>query len=216
MKKILLFLGFCTILPFDAKSQDKAKFSLEGEYGLNGNFFVRDYEERNSTIGRNFYNKNFIGPIGGLNLRYRFNKKSSIGFGYARSVNSKEVNYSTTLPNNFGVAIQYFDIRHINKFWQFYYERRLQQKKNCISAEGGLFYLRSNQQELEVSIYGIIFEERGFAHYKLEEAGVFLGAQFSRKIDTKFNLGIKTRVYYLVSTGSLEAITLTPTLSYNF
>ncbi|HMT75895.1 MAG TPA: hypothetical protein PKA77_17610 [Chitinophagaceae bacterium] len=192
------------------------RLSAEAEYGLNGNFFVRDYEERNSPIGRNFYNKNFIGPIGGVNLKYRFNKKSSIGFGYARSVNSKEVNYSTTLPNNFEVAIQYFNIRHINKFWQLYYERRLQQKKNCISAEGGLFYLRSNQQELDASIYGINFEERGFEHYKLEEAGVFFGAQFSRKIDTKFYLGIKTRVYYTVSTGSLEAITLTPTLSYNF
>ena len=48
------------------------------------------------------------------------------------------------------------------------------------------------------------------------EGGTFLGFGFSRKIDTKFELGIKSRVYYLISVSSFELVTLTPTLSYTF
>lgn len=197
-------------------AQTKNMFSIEGEYGINGNFFVRSYNEQNTPVGRSFYNKNFIGTIGGLNFKYRLTPKSSIGVAYARSVHSKEISYNVTLPSNFEASIRYFDIRHINHFWQIFYERRFQKNKNTFSAEGGVFYLRSKQQELDVSNYGIIIEERDFAHYKLEEAGVLGGLQFSRKIDTKFNFGIKTKVYFLVSTGSMEAISITPTLSYNF
>jgi len=45
---------------------------------------------------------------------------------------------------------------------------------------------------------------------------VFGGIQFSKKIDTNFEAGIKLRGYFLVTAGTFEAITLTPTLAYIF
>lgn len=76
-----------------------------------------------------------------------------------------------------------------------------------------------NQQEIEIADRtngGVLVEERNYKSYKIEEGGIFLGFHYSKKIDTKFDLGIKSRIYYLVSTNSLEAITLTPTLTYHF
>ena len=82
----------------------------------------------------------------------------------------------------------------------------------------GKFYLRSIQQEVEIGNFAnyILFDERKYKNNKLEEGGVFTGFHYSKPIDTKFELGIKTRVYYLISTGSFEAVTLTPTLTYFF
>ena len=59
-------------------------------------------------------------------------------------------------------------------------------------------------------------DERNSKNSGLAEGGVFVGIGYSKKIDTKFELGLKSRVYYLVSVQTLEAITLTPTLSYRF
>lgn len=76
-----------------------------------------------------------------------------------------------------------------------------------------------NQQEVEIDDRtngGVLVEERNYKTNKLEEGGAFIGLHYSKKIDTKFDLGIKSRVYYLISTYSFEAITLTPTLTYHF
>ena len=44
----------------------------------------------------------------------------------------------------------------------------------------------------------------------------FLGVQFSKYIDTKFELGVRTRIYYLISTVDFNNVTLTPVLTYHF
>lgn len=72
------------------------------------------------------------------------------------------------------------------------------------------------QQEIEVDPYSANLEERDFEHNRLEEAGIFAGLQYAWKIDTKFDLGIKSTLYYTVSVNMLESITLTPTLTYHF
>jgi hypothetical protein len=74
------------------------------------------------------------------------------------------------------------------------------------------------QQEIEIANYvnAVYIQERNYKTYHLEEAGVFVGLQYTKQIDTKFDLGIKSRCYYLISTNSFEAITLTPTLTYHF
>lgn len=72
------------------------------------------------------------------------------------------------------------------------------------------------QQEIIASPFGVFLQERNYKNSKLEEGGAFIGLQYSKKIDTKFDLGMKAKFYYLISTGSPEAITLTPTLTYHF
>lgn len=212
-KLLILFLLLYSTIIFAQKGK---KFSLEINYGLNGNFFVRSYDEVGGPPAKRFLNKNFIGSIGGAEMEYALNKKSRLGLAYATSKNSKEINYSgSVIP----ITIINFHITHINKFFQLFYNRNLSKKITGLTYEAGLFYLRMNQQEIEITDRtngGVLVEERNYKSYKLEEGGIFLGFHYSKKIDTKFDLGIKSRIYYLVSTNSLEAITLTPTLTYHF
>lgn len=213
-KKILIlpFLFYSAIM----FAQKQKKLSIEINYGVNGNFFVRSYNETIPPPAKLFYKKNFIGSIGGLEMQYALNKRSSLGLAFAVSRNSKEINYS---GNIIPVTIINFHIIHINKFFHLFYDRSISQKIPGLTYQAGLFYLRMNQQEVEIADQingGTLFEERNFKSNKLEEGGIFMGFHYSKKIDTKFKLGIKSRVYYLISTSSFEAITLTPTLTYHF
>lgn len=179
--------------------------------------FVTSYNESpNSIFQTSFYKKAAIGTIGGIELKYRIGKRGALAFGYAGSVNSRTVSYTTTI-NSVSLGIYDFKITHKNRFFQFGYEYAFQKKNPSVFAEAGLFYLRSNQQEIDISRGGsILFEERNFKNSSLEEGGIFVGVTYMKKIDTKFRLGIRSRLYYLASTNSLEALTFTPVLSYTF
>lgn len=210
--KFFYFLISTIIYNNSIFAQKESRFSIEINYGLNGNFFVRSYEERAPATVVLFYNKKFIGSIGGLELEYDVGKNGSLGLAFAKSVNKREVDYN----NGVNGAIQNFNISHTNLFYQLYYEKAVFKKLNNLRFQGGIFYLRMNQQEIDASPGGIFAEERDFENNKLEEGGVFAGVHYFKKIDTKFDIGIRTRLYYLVSTNTLEAITLTPTLTYRF
>ena len=215
MTRKLLIVPFliCSTIIF---AQKEKKMAIEINYGLNGNFFVTNYDEVGGPPAKRFLNKNFIGSIGGLEMAYAVGKKSRLGLAYAKSRNSKEIDYS---GNIFPVAIINFQITHINKFFQLFYDRSFSKKISGLNYQIGLFYLRMNQQEIEIADQlngGILVEERNYKTNKLEEGGLFIGFQYLKKIDTKFDLGIKSRVYYTISTNSFEAITLTPTLTYHF
>lgn len=209
---VLPFLFYSTIL----FAQREKKISLEINYGLNGNFFVRSYNETVTPPAKFFYKKNFLGTISGLEMKYTLNKNSWLGLGFATSRNSREIDYSGSI---FPITIINFHITHVNKFFQFFYDRNFSKTIPAFKYQVGLFYLRMNQQEVEIADRvngGALFEERNYKTYKLEEGGAFIGFHYSKKIDTKFDLGIKSRLYYLISTNSFEAITLTPTLTYHF
>jgi hypothetical protein len=214
MKFIKVFV-FLFVVQYSL-AQPKSRLSVEVNYGLGGNFFVRDYDERNIPgVGINFYNKNFVGTIGGVDVRYKIGKKSILGLGFARSINSRVVNFngsSLSVP----VVIDEFSIRHINNFYQLYFDRQLFKKKNDFSIQAGIYYLRMSQQELDISTLGASFSERKFKNNRLEEGGLFIGLQYSKQIENRFRVGIRSRLYYTASTNQFEAITLTPTLSYQF
>lgn len=211
-------LIICFLLSVLLVTAQHSRFSIEGNYGLQRNFFVTSYDESpNSFSQTSFYKKAPIGTMGGIELKYRVGKRSALTLGYAGSVNSRTVSYRNTI-NGVAVGIADFKITHKNRFFQFGYEYALQKKNPSLFAEAGLFYVRPFQQEVDISQSRrvILFEERNFNNSKLEEGGIFIGFTYMKKIDTKFQLGIKSRLYYLVSTNSLEALTLTPVLSYRF
>ena len=211
-KNCLLTIFSFGVLISTAQKNDK--ISIEINYGLIGKFFGYD-EAGVPQPGIAFYKKNFIGTIGGIEAKYHFGKKSYFGIGYARSINSRTIEYYGRFSGTY-VGIEDFKIRHTNNFYQFYYERQVNKKGPELKCHLGLFYLRMSQQEVDINNYAISFEERNFKNSKLEEGGAFFGIECSKYIDTKFELGIKSRIYYLISTNSLEAITLTPTLRYHF
>ena len=210
---LIIFLSFS----ISCFAQQNKRLTLEINYGLNGNFFVRSYNENAGLNSKSFYNKNFLGSIAGIEIKCKVNPRSALGVAYAKSVNSKEIDYKGQI-NGVNVGIINFNIRHTNKFYQFYYDRSFSKKIPGFFYQIGLLYLRMNQQEVDLTNINnsILFEERNYKSYKLEEGGIFFGLHYTKKIDTKFDLGIKSRIYYLISTSSLEAITLTPSLSYHF
>ena len=209
------FFKFCFLAAFMLVSlllNAQKKFSLELNYGLNGNFFVRSYPENAPWPLLEFNKKDFIGTIGGIEGRYVLNSKSSIGLGFSKSHNQKKINYY----NGYNASMRDFNITHTNYFYALDYERSLSKKIKNLSMQLGIFYLRMNQQEITFSPSGMGAEERNYDNSNLEEGGVLWGLHYFKKIDTKFDFGVKTRVYYLLSTSSFEAITITPTLRYNF
>lgn len=211
-------LVFCFLFSVILVIAQKSRFTIEGNYGLQNNFFVTSYNEAPNSIFQNsFYKKKAIGTIGGVEVKYRVGKRGSLGVGYAGSVNSRTISYTTTITG-VSLGIYDFNITHKNRFFQVGYEYAFQKKNPTVFVEAGLFYLRSNQQEIDISQTGrsISFEERNFKNSRLEEGGVFIGVSYMAKIDTKVRFGIKSRLYYLASTNSFEAITMTPTISYTF
>jgi hypothetical protein len=193
--------------------QDK-KISIEVNYGLQGNFFVRDYQERIIPgIAYSFYNKNFLGSMGGIEVKYPIGKRLSLGVGYARSINHRVMNFA---PANIPISIVDFTIRHTNNFYQLILERSISHRKHQFNFSTGVFYLRMSQQEVDASISGIGLEERNYKNSRLEEGGAFLGIQYQAQIDNHFYLGIRSRAYYVLSANYMEAISLTPTLTYVF
>lgn len=210
--KTIKFLVFL-IFPFHLKAQPKNKLSIEVSYGIQGNFFVRSYQESGRPDGTAFLNKNFIGSMSGVELKYEANKMSSWVLGYSFSENTNKINYSGII-NGVGISILDFDIKHENRFYQLHYQRKFSKKIVNFKYELGLFYMRSQQQEISIG-NNADFRQRNFNNSRLEEGGVSVGLQYALKIDSKFDLGIKSRLYYLASANTIEAITLTPTLTYH-
>lgn len=212
MKTIYLFLlSISSVLVSNGQNK---KIRLEINYGLQGNFFVSDYEEIIiPNVRSQFYDKNIIGNISGLELKYSIGKRLFMGLGYSRSVNKRRINFA---PSNIPIYIQDFTIRHFNDFYQLIFERAFSKRNRNVNLSAGLFYFRSAQQEIDASIFGLGLEERNYKNSGLEEAGAFIGIQYEKKIDNHFYLGIKSRFYYAISQGHPEALTFTPSLSYKF
>lgn len=219
MNKIIIIATFLLLFAFfHASAQEKSKFSLAIDYGLNGNFFVRSYDELGGPTSKTyFYKKDFLGTIAGIEAKYQLNEMSCLGLGYARSINKGKKNFEGFVGNVL-VEIQDFELRHINDFFQCFYERKLSKKLSFLSYHGGIFYVIPHQQEIGLENFSnrILIDERNQQNSNLNEAGIFAGIGFSKKIDNQFELGIRARVYYILTAGYFENITLTPTLTYYF
>ena len=187
-------------------------------YGLTGNFFVRDYDEAYSPsyYHKYFYKKNFIGTVAGVYADYRISSKSYIFVEYSRSINSGKKNYYKD-ANGTEISISDFKIRHINNFYHLGYGYEIKKKTFILKPEIGIMEIYDSKQTITMDdVNSIQIDESNFKNSNSVEGGVFLGLGCTKKIDTKFDLGIKARIYYLISTNSLEAVTLTPTLTYHF
>jgi hypothetical protein len=212
MRKIIIQI--CIILiPFSASwSQENGRISLSANFGLNGSFFVRSYPENGPGI--EFYKKNFIGTSGGAELKYRLNNRSFISVGYMQSENKKEVDFYG-INNGISLDIISFNIRHNEHIFYGGYERSLFKRNPGLKIQGGIYYVVPVQQEIELIGNSINIWERS-KDFGFEELGVFIGFQYSRKIDTHFELGIQSRLFYEFTSNIFSQVTLNPTLTYHF
>jgi len=212
MRKIIFQICVC-IFPFaSSMSQENGRFALSANFGLNGSFFVRSYPENGPGI--EFYKKNFIGTSGGAEIKYRLNKRSFLTLGYMQSANKKAVDFYGT-NNGISLDIINFNIRHIEHIFYAGYERSLFKRNPGFKIQGGIYYVVPKQQEIELIGNSINIWERS-KNFGLEELGIFIGFQYSRKIDTHFELGIQTRLFYEFTSNIFSQVTLTPTLTYHF
>jgi len=100
----------------------------------------------------------------------------------------------------------------------FGYERNFKKSKPDWRYHVGLTVATMQQQEITLENYAnaISIQERNHRNSGLMEGGVFGGFSYTKQIENRFKLGLKCRVYYLISVGQLEAVTLTPTIAYKF
>ena len=225
----LKYLGLCLLLFLCAQksfAQGSKRFSVEANYGINYNFFVTSYNEDYAPGNAEhlyLYKKKQIGTVGGLELKYRIGKHGALFAGYARTVNSKRRS-GGILTDDFQLYIEDFNLRHINNIYLLGYERPFSTHNPTFRFNFGLLYMTSQQQEITIdklpkssgSNIEAVIRDRNKKNAGMEEAGVFAGFSYQKPISNKFDLGIKTRGYFLVSTGTFESITLTPLILYKF
>lgn len=198
-------------------SQQKNKVAIEINFGPQYNFFVQRYSELPDVFFSDYFlKKKPIGSIAGIELKYGIGPTSRFTLGFSQSRNRREVNFEGQIVPAF---IDDFNITHINRFFEFSYERDWSKKLPNLKYHFGIFYMRSKQQEISINDRPgqptIDVSERNYKSYGLEEGGLHAGVEYQKKIDPHFALGIKTRLYVTVSAG-LEALTLTPVLTYTF
>jgi len=206
---ILLFIN-CRVF-----SQYTNKIQIEINYGFNFNPSADDFFETNSPPnGYTFYDKNTAGTISGLEVRLPISNSMSFGLAYNQAIHKRSVSF---MPNNIPIYIDDFTIRNFYNYYQFIAQKDFKRKNHITSISLGLYYQRVAFQDIGASTRGISLEERTFKNDRLEEGGALLGFQYSRKIDTHFYLGVRSRIYSTLSSGAnIDGITLTPTLTYHF
>ena len=191
---------------------------MQVNYGLAGNFFAQSYNEDYSPsyYHKYFYNKKFLGTVAGISADYRINHNSFVLAEYNRSVNTGEKNYFND-ANGTEISIRDFKLRYINNSFLLGYGRDIKMNKFNLKPEAGIVEVYTSDQDIRMESYNSIsIEESNFKNDHSVEGGVFLGLGCTRKIDTKFDIGIKARAYYLISIRYLEFVSLTPTLTYHF
>ena len=218
MKNLFIFL-ILIFFSLTGLCQKTKRFSFEINSGLNGNFFVNDYEEFNGNPNSQtyFFDKNFVGTVYGLQLSYQFKNLSSLFIAFAQSTNMRKANYWRNVQG-VDVAIRDFRLRYIDQFYQIGFEKAFSEKMPNFKFNVGLVLCGTQEQTVRIENwdYYMIMDERNYRNSGLSEGGVFGGISIKKKIDTKFELGLKAKVFYLASVSTFEAITLTPTLNYNF
>ncbi|MEX8546476.1 MAG: hypothetical protein V5804_02640 [Mucilaginibacter sp.] len=218
MKRILLLLVIVFSVEF-VRAQAQSRVSLEANFGLNANFFVGSYDEDYSPapVKTYLYKKNLLGTISGLELKYRYGRNANLFLAYARSTNKRARNFEGDF-NGVNVYITDFNIRHNDDFFILGYERNFIKAKPAFRYHFGVTIMTSQQQEITLENYAneINIQERNSRNSGLMEGGVFGGFSYTKQIEKRFELGIKARVYYMVSLGSFEAVTLTPSVAYKF
>lgn len=195
-------------LAFSQEAKESTgRLEIAANYGLGGNFFVSSYNEQQSS---QFYSKDFIGTIGGIELVWNLkDNKQAFGLSFDRAVNHGEKNISPTSTNN-NITVENFNLRQTNKMYGVFYKRTF---KSTFSAFLGFYLFSDISQDLEASNEYVYLRET-----KSTEVGFFLGADYFFFTSGNFEVGIQSKLfsYFAISEFDLEAISLTPKIRYCF
>ncbi len=230
MNKNLILGFFIGIISLNVFSQEKtSRWSIQADYGLQYTFFV-NYGEKiikkggyiepiYDIFGANLVQKNRLGNYMGFEVNFALSPKNFVGFGLAQSNNYGKYDLSFQFQDHF-IYIHDFTLKHTNYFYQLFYKGKISDK-SLVTA--GVYLLDPHQQEILIYPDGSIeiMERTGFNEYNLNEGGFFLGFEYFFYKSGKFELGVKSRLYYTASLGlfdldSFETFSISPTLKYQF
>ncbi len=196
--------------------QPKSKVFVTAGYGLAGSFFVRSYDEFSGPDGwKGWSKKHFIGNAQNIavGIHLKHNIDISVGFHYQRF--NRHVKFNDTLS---GVAIvNDHTIYDKNNIWFGGISKSYLHKKQLFSFGIGLYYLRPQQESIDVIQPGLYIDrEYNQKNNGLNELGVFGELDYEYEFQPKVSIGVKGQIYYTASASYFESVTLYPYIKFNF
>ena len=195
-----------------SSQQNKSKITFSAGYGLAGSFFVNSYSEK-PIFGPDdvyFFNKKINGTVGTVDVGWNLKRNYSLHFGFNRQHFTKDIQYNTMM-NNVVFMIDR-EIYHKDNIYTLSLRKRFKSSKGSLQGGLGIYYLRSEQNEIEIlkSMQAYLDIERAVAGYGLEEGGVMAEIGYDYYFQPKVAIGIKSAFYFTITTGEAESVILLP------
>ena len=214
LKVICMFL---IIIPFNAFAQNanqslRNRFTFSAGYGLAASFFVNSYSEK-PVFGPEdvyFYNKKINGSVGTVDIGWNFKNNYSLHFAFNRQHFTKAIQYNTMMSNV--VLMIDREIYHKDNIYTLSLLKRLKSTKGSFQGGLGIYYLRSEQNEIEVLKSMLLYmdTERAVAGYGLEEGGAMAEFGYDYYFQPRVAIGLKSAFYFTITTGEAESVILLP------
>ncbi len=207
---IIIFFALFITNAFSQENTISKKFSFTAGYGMAGSFFVRSYDEGQGPTSAAFYKKNFIGSNLSFGVGYNTGIRSEISLRYTRQQFARWVHYN----NNYVVLNT--AIRHINNMYDFIYSRKFKQKNNDWKYGIGIYYIRPQQQEIDVYPNAIVVEERNQKYNRLNELGAVGEISYEYQFQPRVLIGTRIQYYHNITAGYAESVTFYPYIKIVF
>jgi hypothetical protein len=218
LNTIVLLMGIHCCCAGQQQNNFNQKISIQSGYGMAGSFFVRSYDE-NQTSGASFYRKNFIGKTMSIGISGYIGQNFDLSFNYSFQEFNKRISYQIQTING-EVIIDDHSIRHINNIYDLTIRKKFLSKTSYWLTGVGIYYLRPIQQEIDIysssSDLNIFIQDRRHKNHNLNEGGALMEVAYEKIVQQKFRLGIKTQLFYTISTAQFESISLYPYIKYTF
>jgi len=214
---LIISLSFSIICTAQTKEAKPSRFFLSAGYGLAGSFFVRSYDEAlpfPSSDYKAFFKKKFIGVSNELLIGIHLKKNIDLKFGLQYQRFSRHVQVEDTL-SGVGLSLDH-QIYHVDNIWFGGINKSYIRKRSLLSFGGGLFYIRPQQQEVEIFTNFVIDRERNYKNSKLNDGGAFAELAYEYKFQPKVNLGMKSQVYFILSGSYFNSAALFPFIKLDF
>lgn len=191
---------------------NKNKITFSAGYGLAASFFVNSYSEA-PIFGPDdvyFFNKKINGSVGTFDIGWNFKRNYSLHFGFNRQHFTKAIQYNTMMNNV--VLMLDREIYHKDNIYTLSLLKRFRSTKGSFQGGLGIYYLRSEQNEIEIlkSMQAYLDTERAVAGYGLEEGGAMAEIGYDYYFQPKVAIGIKSAFYFTITTGEAESVILLP------
>ncbi|MGB3852655.1 MAG: hypothetical protein WA958_22005 [Tunicatimonas sp.] len=208
--QIIVLAGLFTLV-YPAFSQT-ARVETNVYYGIQKNFFV-DYDRTVSRSGgyiqpieeggHEFYQKNSIGTIYGVNVFFSLSEQDKLGIDFSRTENAGRYNFTHLSSTQYEVSIDDVRLRHTNNAVSVIYRRQNVMKNLDLGVGAGVMF--SSMQEL--SVYG---NRVALATRNWEDFIIPLTLNYRIIENSRLTFGAEARTTFVPVYPSIENIAFAP------